>query len=173
MKLWPFATNEPVMQRLAVLIASLWWGGISGVSFVAVPTLFASLGSPAVAGPVAAKLFTLQSLAGLGLGLVLLLVLRRQRSEVPFAQVGEAVSPARLQANQRVLTTMGFVLAAMLLALLQEFGVAPKIVTARTIGGNLPLWHGLGTLMVLGQWLCSGAVVWRLSRSAEALNGAK
>jgi hypothetical protein len=161
------------MQRLAVLIAALWWGGITGLSFVAVPTLFASLGSPAVAGPVAAKLFSLQSWAGLGLGLVLLLVLRWQRSAGLFPGAGEAVSPARLQAMQRALTTMGFVLAAMLLALLQEFAVAQNIVTARANGGNLRLWHGVGTLMVLGQWLCSGAVLWRLSRSAEALSGAK
>ena len=39
------------MQQLAVFLAALWWGGISGISFVAVPTLFARLGAP-VAGPV-------------------------------------------------------------------------------------------------------------------------
>jgi len=155
------------MQRLAVFIAALWWGGISGLSFVAVPTLFASLGSPAVAGPVAAKLFSLQCWAGLGLGLAMLLVLRRQRSLGHFPLAGEPVDPvdpAQLHAMQRVLSTMGFVLAAMLLALLQEFGVAQKIVTARATGGDLRLWHSLGTLMVLGQWLCSGAVLFRTSR---------
>ena len=45
------------LQRLSILLAALWWGGITGLSFVAVPTLFAKLGSPAVAGPVAAQLF--------------------------------------------------------------------------------------------------------------------
>ncbi|NWF45227.1 DUF4149 domain-containing protein [Hydrogenophaga sp. D2P1] len=152
------------MQRLAVFIAALWWGGISGLSFVAVPTLFASLGSPAVAGPVAAKLFSLQCWAGLGLGLALLLILRRQRSMGHFPLAGEAGDPAKLLVMQRVLATMGFVLAAMLLALLQEFGVAQKIVTARATGGDLRMWHSLGTLMVLGQWLCAGAVLWRSSR---------
>lgn len=154
------------MRRLAVFMAALWWGGISGLSFVAVPTLFASLDSPAVAGPVAAKLFSLQCWAGLGIGLALLLVLRRQRSMGHFPRAGEAVDPERLLAMQRVLGTMGFVLAAMLLALLQEFGVAQKIVTARATGGDLRLWHGLGTLMVLGQWLCAGVVLWRLSFQA-------
>jgi len=155
------------MQRLSVLIAALWWGGISGLSFVAVPTLFASLGSPALAGPVAARLFSLQSWAGLGLGLLLLLILRRQRAAGDFPESGETIDPAHVQAMQRVLGTMGFVLAAMLLALLQEFGVAQKIVTARATGGNLQLWHGVGTLMVLGQWLSAGAVLWRLTRSTE------
>lgn len=150
------------MQRLAVLLAALWWGGIAGLSFVAVPTLFAKLGAP-VAGPVAAQLFSLQSWAGLGMGLALLLVLRRARSDAQFPVAGETVQPERLEQMQRVLGTMGFVLAAMLLALVQEFGVAQKIITARATGGDLRLWHGLGTLMVLGQWLCAGAVLWRMS----------
>jgi hypothetical protein len=156
------------MQRLAVFLAALWWGGISALSFVAVPTLFASLGSPAVAGPVAAKLFSLQCWAGLGLGLALLLILRRQRSLGHFPLVGEPVDPEQLRIMQRVLTTMGFVLAAMLLALLQEFGVAQKIVSARATGGNLRLWHSVGSVMVLGQWLCAGAVLWRLAVRTEA-----
>lgn len=151
------------MQRLAVFLAALWWGGLSGLSFVAVPTLFARLGAP-VAGPVAAQLFSLQCWAGLGIGLALLLVLRRSRADAQFPMAGKAVDPERLAQMQRVLGTMGFVLAAMLLALLQEFGVAQKIVTARATGGDLRLWHGLGTLMVLGQWLCAGATLWRTAR---------
>ena len=114
------------MQRLAVLLAALWWGGLSGLSFVAVPTLFAKLGAP-LAGPVAAHLFSLQCWAGLGIGLLLLLVLRRERAAGQFPMAGEAVDPQRLVQLQRVLTTMGFVLAAMVLALLQEFGVAQKL----------------------------------------------
>lgn len=150
------------MQGLMVLLAALWWGGISALSFVAVPMLFVQLGAP-VAGPVAAQLFSLQSWCGLGIGLMLLLVLRRARADAQFPVAGEAVNPERLAQMQRVLGTMGFVLAAMLLALLQEFGVAQKIITARATGSNLQLWHGLGTLMVLGQWLCSGAVLARLA----------
>ncbi len=151
------------MQRLAVFLAALWWGGMAALSFVAVPTLFAKLGA-AVAGPVAARLFSLQCWAGLAIGLALLLVLRRARSGAQLPMAGETVSAERLAQMQRVLGTMGFVLAAMLLALVQEFGVAQKIVTARATGGDLRLWHSLGSLMVLGQWLCAGATLWRLSR---------
>ena len=140
------------LQRFAVLVAALWWGGLTALSFLAVPLLFATLGSPAVAGPVAAKIFSLQCWSGLFLGMVLLLIMRRWRGE------GASISPAAL-------TTIGFVLFAMLLALVQEFGVAQNIITARASGGNLRLWHGVGTLMVLGQWLCAGAVLWRLSAS--------
>ena len=160
------------MQRLAIFLAALWWGGMSGLSFVAVPTLFAKLGAP-TAGPVAAHLFSLQCWAGLGIGLALLLVLRRARADAQFPLAGESVDPERLAQMQRVLGTTGFVLGAMLLALVQEFGVAQKIVTARATGGDLRLWHGLGTLMVLGQWICSGAALFRLSRPSEVVVGAK
>lgn len=139
------------LQRLAVFVAALWWGGISALSFLAVPLLFATLGSPAVAGPVAAKIFSLQCWAGLVLGLALLLIVRRWKGE------STAVAPAAV-------TTLGFVVFAMLLALVQEFGVAQNIVTARASGGDLRLWHGVGSAMVLGQWLCAGAVLWRVAK---------
>lgn len=142
-------------QRLAVVVAALWWGGITALSFLAVPLLFMTLDSPAMAGPVAAKIFSLQCWAGLGLGLALLMILRRWRAE------GASIAPAAL-------TTIGFVLFAMLLALVQEFGVAQNIVTARASGGNLRLWHGVGSAMVLGQWLCAGWVLWRLTRQSDA-----
>jgi hypothetical protein len=163
-----------VGQRLSLALAALWWGGITALSFLAVPTLFATLGSPAVAGPVAAKLFSLQSWAGLVIGLVLLLMLRRQRQALTRSTDTErAAGPEQVAVLQQLLTTMGIVLLAMLLALVQEFGVAQNIVTARATGGNLRLWHGVGSVMVLGQWLCAGAVLWRLSPPSRPHLGAK
>ena len=54
---------------------------------------------------------------------------------------------------------MILILGGMLLALLLQFGVAPRIVAR----DNLALWHGVGTLMYAVQWLCAGAVLWRLA----------
>ena len=156
------------LRRLSILIAALWWGGITGLSFVAVPTLFAALGNPAVAGPVAARLFSLQCFGGIVLGMALMLVLRRQRSVLPHGASQQTVAALRA-----LLITMGLVALAVLLAMLQEFGVAQQIVSARATGGNLRLWHSLGSVLVLGQWLCAGAVLWRLSRSSAAPVGAK
>ena len=152
------------LVRFQLAIAALWWGGISGLSFVAVPTLFASLGSPALAGPVAARLFSLQCWAGLLLGLVLLLLLRRERGLLDQ----DAASPEQVRRLQRALASMGWVILAMILALLQEFGVAQRIVTARANGGDLRLWHTLGSLMVLGQWACAGVLLWRFSAAPAA-----
>ncbi len=139
-----------MMQRLRLFLSALWWGGLTALSFLAVPLLFVRLGAP-VAGPVAAQLFSLQAWAGVFLGMALLLVLRQQREH------GDATVPG----------TFGFVLLAMLLAMLQEFGVAHKIVTARAMGGDLRLWHTVGSVMVLGQWLCAGAVLWRSSGTGK------
>jgi hypothetical protein len=146
------------LHRLSILMAALWWGGITGLSFVAVPTLFARLGSPAVAGPVAAQLFSLQCWMGLVLGSALMLVLQRQRTSLFADRSFQALPELRA-----LLFTMALVALAVLLAMVQEFGVARKIVTARATGGDLRLWHSLGSVLVLGQWLCSGAVLWRLT----------
>lgn len=146
------------LQRLSILMAALWWGGITGLSFVAVPTLFARLGSPAVAGPVAAQLFSFQCWIGLVLGTALMLVLRRQRASLSLDR-----SPQAQQEFQTLVVTMALVVLAVMLAVVQEFGVARKIVTARATGGDLRLWHSLGSVLVLGQWLCAGAVLWRLA----------
>lgn len=150
------------LRRLSIFFAALWWGGITGLSFVAVPTLFAQLGSPAVAGPVAARLFSLQCFAGIVLGVALMLVLRRQRSALPRDASQQTVAALRA-----LLITMGLVALAVLLAMLQEFGVAQKIVSARATGGNLRLWHSLGSVLVLLQWLCAGAVLWRLAGKSD------
>ena len=138
-------------RRPAILLAALWWGGLSALAFAAVPLLFAALGNPALAGPVAARLFTVIAWATLLIGVALLVLLRQP-------------APGATLPGQEAFVLIGLVLFAMLLALLQEFGVAPRILTARASGGNLPLWHGLGSALVLGQWLVGGAVLWRLSR---------
>jgi hypothetical protein len=52
----------------------------------------------------------------------------------------------------------------LLLALLLELAVAPRIVAARAEGQSLRLWHGLGSAMLVLQWLSAGAAFWRLAR---------
>jgi hypothetical protein len=141
------------MKTWPLWLAALWWGGMSAVSFVVVPTLFVRLG-PSVAGPVAAHLFSLQSTAVVVLGVALLLWLRQQRRHVGQENLGP------------LMATMAWVLLAMLAALLQEFAVAERIVNARSSGGDLRLWHGLGSALVFLQWLCGAGVFRRLSRTA-------
>lgn len=137
--------------RFGIMVAALWWGSLTALGFVVVPMLFANLGSPAAAGAMAAKLFTAQTWLSIACAMLMLLVFNKKEA---MAAVGPA-QPA-----------IKFIVAGFLLALLVEFGVSPRIVNAKAEGGNLKLWHALGTLMYVGQWLCAGVSLWFLSRPA-------
>ena len=141
----------PALQaRAAVFLAALWWGSLSGLGFVVVPLLFKHLGSPAEAGAMAAKLFSAQTWVSVACTMLLLLMLNR-KDALPT------------DSNTELRKVTAWAVAGLLLALLVEFGVAAQIVNARASGGNLRLWHGLGSAMYLGQWLCAGLALWRLS----------
>lgn len=128
-------------ERLALLAAALWWGSLTTIGFLVVPMLFAHLATPAIAGNMAAKLFTAQSWLSTGCALVLL-VSTSNRTEAP-------VLPAP--------ATIISIVAGLLLALLGEYAVAPRIVARE----NLRFWHGMGSAMYLLQWACAGIVLWK------------
>jgi len=129
-------------------LAALWWGSLCTTGFLVVPMLFVYLPTPAMAGGMAAKLFTAQTWVSLNCGLLLLLFLR------PNQNAGLAV---------RTRTAIVLVVVGMLLALLSEFGVAPRIVARE----NLALWHRVGSGLYLLQWLCAAAAFWRLAASGR------
>ncbi len=120
------------------------------MSFVAVPLAFAHFGHPALAGPYAAKLFQLQSWASLLVALCLLLWARAQAERTQTA-------------GTLLASLLPWLLLAALAALVQEFGVAQRILSARSSGGDLRLWHGAGTALVLLQWACALRVLTRLA----------
>jgi len=142
------ATASPWKERLPVFAAALWWGSLSVTGFLAVPMLFASLPTPALAGSVAARLFSAQGWVAVACAVVLLLASRSRDGRSGLDWRGGAVL---------------FVLAGLLLALLSEFAVAPRIMARE----NLRLWHGLGTGMYVVQWLCAGVVLWKLTATPE------
>lgn len=131
-------------NRLPVFAAALWWGSLSAIGFLAVPMLFANLPQASMAGFMAAKLFAAQTWVSIACGLVLLVVAKDKASNTiqPWARAA-----------------LGFVLAGMLMALVVQYGVSPKIVQRE----NLKFWHGLGTLLYALQWLCAAVVLWRTS----------
>lgn len=135
-------------QVLAPWLAALWWGSLTTLGALVVPLLFAHLPSPALAGGMAAKLFTAQTWLSTGCGLVLLLLLSRPDQ----GQAETARAPA----------VMVFLLLGMLLALLSEFAIAPRIVSRE----NLRLWHSVGSAMFALQWLCAGVTFWKVTRKA-------
>ncbi len=133
------------MRQLPVWVAALWWGSLSTLGFFVVPMLFAHLPTPAMAGNMAAKLFSVQTAISTVCGLVLLMLFR---SNEVLALV-DVPQSATL-----------FVVGGVLLALLVEFGVTPHIVAR----DNLALWHGVGTAMYVVQWVCAGVVFGKLAK---------
>ena len=137
-----------MFHRLPALVAALWWGSLTTIGFLVVPMLFAHLPSPMVAGNMAAKLFAAQTWVAVACCLVLLLISRPKQAiaQYPWAQAA-----------------MVFILGGMLLALLTQFGVAPRIVARQ----DLRLWHSVGTVLYVLQWCCALAVLWQTLRQVQ------
>jgi hypothetical protein len=66
--------------------------------------------------------------------------------------------PARIE-----LAALIFSVLAVVAAVVQDTWVAHQIVTARAAGGNLKFWHGLGSGLVLLQWLAATCALWALT----------
>lgn len=139
-------------QRVPVFAAALWWGSLTAIGFLAVPMLFAHLPTPALAGQVAARLFSAQTWVAVGCGLLLLFASR------------SADEPTRMDWADGAVP---FVFAGVLLALLAEFAVAPRIIAR----DNLRLWHGVGSAMYVLQWCCAGVTLWKTSAFAARSSG--
>jgi len=126
------------MRRFYGFSVALLFGGMTALSFVAVPMLFAFLNNPALAGGLAAKYFALQHMFAVGLAVLVWLLLRKQLAKgVQRAWGGLALAAA----------------ASLWL-------VSPLIVSARATGGNLPLWHGIGSGLMLLQWGIATYLMW-------------
>ncbi len=140
-------------QRLPLFAAALWWGGLTALGLIAVPLIFMHAPSTAVAGPIAAKLFSASTWLAVACGMLLVLCFKPRLD----TQAGmPAPSPAAMGLT-------GWALAGVIAALLIEFAVAPRILTRV----NLALWHNLGSALYGLQWLCAGVVLWRLSGRAR------
>lgn len=140
------------MRQLPVWLAAAWAMSLSVLGFMVVPMLFVHLPTPALAGQIAAKLFAAQTWVSVVCGALLLMVFRSNRPLTP-------VDTARA-------ATL-FVVAGVLLALLVELAVAPRIVAR----DNLALWHRVGSAMYFGQWICALVVFGKLVAAGTAPQG--
>jgi hypothetical protein len=151
-----------LVSKLAIFTAALWWGSLTTLGFFVVPMLFQHLPSKALAGNTAARLFEVQTWVSVGCGLVLLLILRPKRIENHINTENSAESDVNMPLAGVFVnsTAIIFVALGVLMSLLVAFGVSPRIVARE----NLMLWHAVGSLMYLAQWICAGIVLWKLSR---------
>lgn len=139
------------MRQLPVWLAAAWAMSLSMLGLLVVPMLFVHLPTPAMAGQMAAKLFSAQTWISVACGAMLLIAFRSNRRLVP-------VEPAQA-------ATL-FVVGGVLLALMVELAIAPRIVARE----NLALWHRLGTGLFVVQWICALVV---LRQMVSALLGSR
>lgn len=134
------------MRQLPVWLAAAWAMSLTLLGFMVVPMLFVHLPTPAMAGQMAAKLFTAQTWVSVVCGGLLLLAFRSYRPLVPVEQAQAATL---------------FVVGGILLALLVELAVAPRIVARE----NLAFWHRVGSAMYFLQWVCALMVFQKMIRA--------
>jgi Domain of unknown function (DUF4149) len=145
-----------ILSKLTIFTAALWWGSLTTLGFFVVPMLFQHLPTKALAGNMAAQLFEVQTWVSVGCGLALLLMQfllqnpKRSNNDKNMPLAGVFIASSAIL----------FIAVGMLLSLLVAFGVSPRIVARE----NLMLWHAVGSLMYLAQWVCAGIVFWKLSR---------
>ena len=104
--------SELQRLRLATLAAGLWWGSLTALCFVVVPLLFTHLPSPAIAGSMAARLFSAQTWLSCGCALLLLMAVSRSDSYTLAAWSQALMRP---------------LVAGFLLALLLERQIGPNV----------------------------------------------
>ena len=121
---WSLWATSETMIRAPLWLAAFWWVSLSILGFVVVPLLFATLPQAALAGNMAARLFTAQTWVSCLCALPLLVF---SRPDQTFSRIAIA---------QEVVV---YVVAGLLLALLTEFAVGPRIVARE----NLRFWHSL------------------------------
>ena len=134
--------------KLALAVSALWWASLSCLGAWIVPSLFSYAPSKALAGNLAAHLFSGQTWLTLACCLSLLAI--------------SNASPA-LSISNWLKNAQKSLIAGMLCAFLLEFLVAPKIVARE----SLILWHGLGTAMFVMQWICASWVFFKTPLSLE------
>jgi hypothetical protein len=147
MKSWRCATSKSA-NTIRIGLAALWWGSLTTVGFMVVPLLFANLPTPAMAGGMAAKLFSAETWVSAVCGLLLLLISRRNQPLAPESSAQAAIV---------------FIVTGMLLAMLSEFAISPRILARE----NLKLWHTVGSAMYLLQWVCAGVVLGKFAGAAS------
>ena len=132
-----------LQARLPLLLAALWWGSLTAVAGVAVPVLQAHFASPVQAASATAAVLAAQTWISIACCALLLVFSKRKYAEKqePWAQAA-----------------MPFVLGGLLLALVAQYGVAPRVAAKQ---GTIWLYAGMAMLAL--QWLCALGSLWKVS----------
>jgi Domain of unknown function (DUF4149) len=128
---------------------ALWWGFLTVVGFFVVPLLFRYLESPQAAGRMAAVLFSAQDYVGWVCAACLAFIYQRKWS---------------LDQSNIAQAAIILIVLAYMASLVSHWFVAPKILAR----DNLKLWHSLGSVLYLCQWVCLTCLMYLHGRFGAA-----
>ena len=145
--------------RLQALLAALWGGFLLCVALVAAPNAFAVL-ERAQAGAYVARLFSIDAQVSVVLGLLLVLIARRQARDAE-----DAGRPPRVFTAALLLPAF-----ALLCTVGGYYGLQPMMEAARHGAGALSFMalHGLSMGLFALKGLAVLALAWRLSRRSTS-----
>ncbi len=149
---------SPLVRRAAAWLAGVWAGLVAGVGVVAAPVVFATL-PRGDAGRVAARLFAVDAMVGIGFGAVLLVL------ALQIARRDAAHGASRFS------TEMLLALGAIFCIVAGHYAIQPMIETAgRGEGGpSFAVLHGVASTFFALKFVAIAVLAWRLSRSALPL----
>jgi hypothetical protein len=144
------------LNKFAVLLASIWVGGIWAIGYIATPVLFQSVSDKALAGMVAGKMFATMAYVGICCALYLLIFIGSK-------------------AGKGVLRQSVFWIVVLMLAitLLGQFGIQPLLAELKmlalpqyvmdsTYADRFKFWHGVSSITFLLQSLLGVAMLLKL-----------
>lgn len=137
-----------VLQRFTIWLAAAWLFSLVTVAGM-VPLLFRHAPTPAIAGNLAAHLFSAETAVAAVCAVCLLLLIQANKAVELMDKAG--------------LATL-FIVAGLLANLLGELAVAPRIVAR----DNLALWHSVGSGLYLLHALCALGVWCLCARKAHS-----
>ncbi len=142
-------------RRLACLVAGLWAGLILGIAAIGAPAGFATV-TLEVAGRLAGRMFAREAYLSLAVGVILLLLVRRQARLDAEAGRGSIFS-----------TEVVLVLGTLFCTMLGYFAVQPMMAAARAGQGlwSFGVLHGVSAALFGLKGLLALALAWRLSRA--------
>jgi Domain of unknown function (DUF4149) len=137
--------QHAIFWRLASLLTALWWGSLTALGAVFVPTIFATLMPKAAAGQMAGALFHVQFY--LSAGCVILLI-------------GWHWVAFRLRLKHSCFRKNCYCLGSALICILVlEYVVSPLILKRE----DLIFWHSVGTGVFIVQWVIVTQLLWKHS----------
>lgn len=145
-------------EDLAILMTTVWLGGMWVVGFIVAPVLFQSLQDKALAGMLAGKLFAVMAYTGIVCATYLLLYLLKTRGKRGLSQ-----------------SLFLITLVMLLLILLGQYGLQPILAEIKTqalpqyvmdsvYADRFRFWHGAANILYLVQSLLGVALALKVYR---------